>query len=92
MSVIPAKCSQPGNTMRGSMANLALYTGAENVVSLYASLLHLTIIQPMTTGRLGHLTITQAMTSGRSGNAQFVAANYTVQAQDYCGTSDERSC
>lgn len=64
--------------MRGSMANLALYTGAENVVSLYASLLQLTMIQTMTICRLGH--------------AQYVVANYMVQAQVCCGVSDESCC
>ncbi|MFA5775765.1 MAG: hypothetical protein WC864_10380 [Ilumatobacteraceae bacterium] len=67
MSAIPASCSQPGNTTRGSMANLALYTGAENVVSLYASLLQLTMILTMT---IGH-----------PGCAQHAAANYVLRAQ-----------
>lgn len=73
MSAIPAECSQLGNTMRGSMANLALNTSAENVVSLYASLLQ--------------LTMDQTMTIGRSGHAQFVAASSMAKAQVYCGTS-----
>ena len=60
--------------MRGSMANLTLYSGAENVANLYASLLQLTMIQTMMIGRSGH--------------AQFVAANYLVKAQVCCGASD----
>ena len=60
--------------MRGSIANLTLYSGAENVASLYASLLQLTMIQTMMIGRSGH--------------AQFVAANYMVKAQVCCGASD----
>lgn len=74
---IPAGCSQQGNTMRGSMANLTLNTGAENVVSLYASLLQLTMILTMAIGRSDH--------------ARYVAANYMLQAQVCSGASDERS-
>jgi hypothetical protein len=60
------------------MAKLALNTGAENVVRLYASLLQLTIIQTMTIPHSGH--------------AQYAAANYLVQTQVCCGASGERSC
>lgn len=75
MSAILARCSQPGDTMRGSMANLALYSGAENVASLYASLLQLTMILTMMIRRLGH--------------ARFVAANYMVKARVCCGANDQ---
>ncbi len=59
--------------MRGSMANLTLNTGVENVVSLYASLLQLTIIQTVKICRSDH--------------AQYAAAIYMVQTQVCCGAS-----
>ena len=66
------------DNIRGSMAKLALNTGAENVVNLYASLPQLTMIQMMTIGHSDH--------------AQNVAANYMVQTQVCCGVSDESYC